>query len=156
MMTLGSDPNVMKAKDFLEMIEKDENVPPELLEKLRSGGNDLVRRLFSDEDTNEEKVKQADTYFEGIKSFVDEHEWNTSVVDKENRVIVMGFSTKIASFKVLVCVDAEAKSATINTTLPISCLSEYCFLMDSKFSRLNKTFRYGAFRLDEDNGEITY
>ena len=145
-----------KTKDFLEMLEKDENVPPELLDRLRSGGSDLIRRLFSDEDTNEEKVKQADIYFEGIKSFVDEHEWHTSVVDKENRVIVMGFSMKNAAFKVLVRVDAEAESATINAALPISCLSEYRFLIDNKLSRINETLRYGAFRLDEDDGEITY
>lgn len=145
-----------RAKGFLEMLEKDENVPPELLERLRGGGSDLIRRLFSDEDTDEEKVKQADAYFKGIKSFVDEQEWYTSVVDKENRVIVMGFSMKNAAFKVLVRVDAEAESATINATLPISCLSEYRFLMDSKLSRLNETLRYGAFRLDEDDGEITY
>lgn len=145
-----------RAKGFLEMLEKDENVPPELLERIRGGGSDLIRRLFSDEDTDEEKVKQADAYFEGIKSFVDEHEWHTSVVDKENRVIVMGFSMKNAAFKVLVRVDAEAESATINATLPISCLSEYRFLMDSKLSRLNEPLRYGAFRLDEDDGEITY
>ena len=49
-----------RAKGFMEMLEKDENVPPELLEKLRGAGSDLIRRLFSDEDTDEEKVKQAD------------------------------------------------------------------------------------------------
>ena len=119
-----------RAKGFMEMLEKDENVPPELLEKLRGAGSDLIRRLFSDEDTDEEKVKQADAYYEGIKSFIDKNEWHASIVDKENRVIAMGFSMKNAAFKVLVRVDAEAESVTINATLPISCLSEYRFLMD--------------------------
>ena len=59
-----------RAKGFMEMLEKDENVPPELLEKLRGAGSDLIRRLFSDEDTDEEKVKQADAYYEGIKTSV--------------------------------------------------------------------------------------
>lgn len=145
-----------RAKGFMEMLEKDENVPPELLEELRGAGSDLIRRLFSDEDTDEEKVKQADAYYEAIKSFIDKNEWHASIVDKENRVIVMGFSMKNAAFKVIVRVDAEAESVTINATLPISCLSEYRFLMDSKLSRLNETLRYGAFRLDEDDGEITY
>lgn len=63
-----------RANGFFEMLEKNKNVPPELLERLRGAGSDFIRRLFSDEDTDEEKVKQADTYFEGIKSFVDEHE----------------------------------------------------------------------------------
>lgn len=66
---------------------------------------------------------------------------------------MMGFSMKNAAFKVLVRVVAEAERATINVTRPISCLSEYRFLMDNKLSRINETLRYGAFRLDEDDGE---
>lgn len=145
-----------RAKGILEMLEKDENVPPELLERLLGGGSDLIRRLFSDENIDEEKIKRADAFFEGIKAFVDGNEWHASVVDKENRVIVMGFSMRNTSLKVLVRVDAEVESVTINTTLPISCLTEYRLLMDSKLGRLNETLRYGAFRLDEDDGEITY
>lgn len=58
--------------------------------------------------------------------------------------------------KVLILIDAAAESLTIDTTLPITCLTEYRMIMGSKLNKINKTLRYGAFLLDEDDGEITY
>lgn len=147
-----------KVKGFLEMLQNDDDVPSDLLEKLCSGGlpTGLLDKLLEEDEVDEGKIKQADSFFESIKSFIDGNEWHASIVDKENRVFVMGFSMRNTSLKVMVRVDGDAESVTINSILPISCLKEYRMLMGSMLTRINETLRYGGFRLDEDDGEITY
>jgi len=79
-----------------------------------------------------------------------------STIDKENRAFVLGFSMRNTLLKVLILIDAAAESLTIDTTLPITCLAEYRMIMGSILNKINKNMRYGAFLLDEDDGEIAY
>lgn len=153
-----SDPELdPKVKEFLAMLQNDDDVPPDLLEKLCSDSlPELIDKLLEENEVDEDKIKQADSFFESIKSFIDENEWLASIVDRENRVLIIGFPMRNTSLQVMVCVDAEVESVTINTTLPILCLKEYRMLMGWKLSQLNENLRYGGFRLDEDDGEITY
>lgn len=116
----------------------------------------LMRRFLSDDGVDPEKVEQADRVYEGVESFIESHGWNTILVDKKNRRFILGFALPNAPFEVAFRVDAETESLTINVVFPVNCREEYRMLMDCKLSRLNEGMRFGAFRLDEDDGEITY
>lgn len=153
------DPEVgSEVKSSLGRLYSDEDAPSFLQELLAGNVSyDLMHQLLSDDDeVNEAKLEQADKIFEGVKRFIESNGWHASVIDKEYRVLALGFSMQNTSLNVLIRVDANAESLSINTTLPITCLEEYRMLMGSELSKINESIRFGAFRLDEDDGEITY
>lgn len=145
-------------KEFLERLHEDEDGPSDLLKSLLSGDfpSDLLKHLLDDDEVSEEKECKAVKVFEDIKAFIEGNKWKASIIDPENKVFILGFSMRNTSLRVMVRVDAEAESICCNTTLPITCMEEYRMLMGSKLNQMNESLRYGAFRLDEDDGEITY
>lgn len=116
----------------------------------------FMRRLLRGKEEDQGKRERADRFFDGIKEFVESSDWYASIMDKEQHVIGMGFTMQNTTLKVLIQIDVDTESLSINATLPIICLEEYRMLMGSKLSKLNEKLRFGAFRLDEDDGEINY
>lgn len=53
-----------KVKGFLEMLQNDDDVPSDLLEKLCSGGlpTGLLDKLLEEDEVDEGKIKQADSF----------------------------------------------------------------------------------------------
>lgn len=98
-----SDPELdPKVKEFLAMLQNDDDVPPDLLEKLCSDSlPELIDKLLEENEVDEDKIKQADSFFESIKSFIDENEWLASIVDRENRVLIIGFPMRNTSLQVM-------------------------------------------------------
>lgn len=101
------------------------------------------------------KVENADRVFEGVKAYIDQNKWRANKEDPKHRIFELCFSMKYTSLKVTVRIEAITETISIITTLPITCLKEYRIIMGRHLNDIG-TPPFGAFHLDEDDGEISH
>lgn len=150
-------------KEFLEKAIAQTTEDPEIRELLASMGSDMedAEKLLgslmeADSEPDPKIMESAGKVFDGIKAFFDEKGWHSPVANRERGYFLIGFKMMFTSIRVDVHVEAEVEAIRINAILPVICEEEYRLVMGSYLTRLNQHLRFGAFHLDEDDGEITY
>lgn len=93
-----------------------------------------------------------------VKEFLDENNWHYSTRELRSDLILyeLGFAIKGVSLRVRIHVEANPNACRIDAVLPISADSTYEYPLCKVLAKENFPKRFGSFKYDERDGEITY
>lgn len=93
-----------------------------------------------------------------VKEFLDENHWHYSTRELRNDLVLyeLGFGVKGVSLRIRIHVEADPNVCRIDAILPISADSTYEYPLCKVLAKENYAKRFGSFKYDERDGEITY
>ena len=101
-------------------------------------------------------------YMEGatavVKEFLDENHWHYGIRELRNDLVLydLGFGVKGVNLRIRIHVEADPDVCRIDAVLPISADSTYEYPLCKVLAKENFAKRFGSFKYDERDGEITY
>ena len=157
-----------RREEFIKMLAELGDLPEEELAKLLadlpdesvdksedSESTSLFVKLIEEE---KEKIKRgAQKVCREIISFFAENEWKYSeVTQSEYPLYVLNFKMKSLNVSLRVIVLADQECIRFDTVLPVTCKTQNHIILSYKLTKINMPLRYGAFRLDTVDNEISY
>ena len=93
-----------------------------------------------------------------VKKFLDENHWHYGIRELRNDLVLyeLGFSIKSVNLRIRIHVEADPDVCRIDAVLPISADSTYEYPLCKVLAKENFAKRFGSFKYDERDGEITY
>ncbi len=93
-----------------------------------------------------------------VKEFLDENEWHysTRTIRADVNLFEMGFTVKGVNLRLRIHVEADPNVCRIDAILPITADEIYEYPLCKLMATLNYSKRFGSFKYDERDGEITY
>lgn len=154
--TTGDVPSEELQK-LLEQIKSDKDAPEGLLELLQrmSEDPDIDKLLREKEEDTQRKELEAQELVEHIHTFFDEKGWHYTSMDPTGKLMMLGFRMRNSTIRLHVLVEPEVECIRFNISL-FTCQEEYRMAMSQFIVETNKPLRYGAFHLDETDGEVTF
>ncbi len=114
--------------------------------------NDDAPVVLSEE--NKDYMENAVT----VKEFLDENDWDYSTSELQSDLVLYELSLGAHNIKlqIKIFVGANPNSCRINVILPITADATYEYPLCKLLAKENLTKRFGSFKYDERDGEITY
>lgn len=144
---LGDDAS---EKDIAEAIQSC------LMEQLSGalGGNDDDEPVVLSEE-NKDYMEKATA---AVKEFLDENNWHYSTREIRSDLVLyeLGFGVHNVNLRIRIHVEADPNVCRIDAILPISADATYEYPLCKVLSKENFAKRFGSFKYDERDGEITY
>ena len=144
---LGDDAS---EKDIAEAIQ---SCLMEQLSGALSGDDDDEPVVLSEEDKDYmEKATAA------VKEFLDENDWHYGTREIRSDLVLyeLGFGVHNVNLRIRIHVEADPNVCRIDAILPISADATYEYPLCKVLAKENFAKRFGSFKYDERDGEITY
>ena len=144
---LGDDAS---EKDIAEAIQ---SCLMERLSEALGGGDDDEHVVLSEENKNYmEKTIAA------VKEFLDDNNWHYSTRELRSDLVLfeLGFGVNNVHLRIRIHVEANPNVCRIDAVLPISADATYEYPLCKVLAKENYARRFGSFKYDERDGEITY
>lgn len=126
-----------------------------LMEKLTGafGSNDDESVVLSEE--NKDYMDKATTT---VKEFLDGNDWHygTHKIRSDLVLYELGFGVNNINLRIRIHVEADPNVCRIDAILPISADSTFEYPLCKVLAKENFAKRFGSFKYDECDGEITY
>lgn len=127
-----------------------------LMEQLAGviGGSDSDEPVVLSEENKEYMDKATTT----VKEFLDENDWHYGTREIRSDLVLyeLGFGVKGVNLRIRIHVEADPNVCRIDAVLPISADSTYEYPLCKVLAKENFAKRFGSFKYDERDGEITY
>lgn len=127
-----------------------------LMEQLAGaiGGSDNDEPVVLSEE-NREYMDKATAV---VKEFLDENDWHYGTREIRSDLVLyeLGFGVKGVNLRIRIHVEADPNVCRIDAVLPISADSTYEYPLCKVLAKENFAKRFGSFKYDERDGEITY
>lgn len=93
-----------------------------------------------------------------VREFLDENHWHYGTRELRNDLVLyeLGFGVKGVNLRIRIHVEADPDVCRIDAVLPISADSTYEYPLCKVLAKENFAKRFGSFKYDERDGEITY
>lgn len=93
-----------------------------------------------------------------VKEFLDENHWHYGTRELRNDLVLyeLGFGVRGVNLRIRIHVEADPNVCRIDAVLPISADSTYEYPLCKVLAKENFAKRFGSFKYDERDGEITY
>ena len=93
-----------------------------------------------------------------VKAFLDENHWHYGIHELRKDLVLyeLGFGVKGVNLRIRIHVEADPDVCRIDAVLPISADSTYEYPLCKMLAKENYARRFGSFKYDERDGEITY
>ena len=160
---------VQELKELREELGEDaseEEVEEEIEEIMQRYVAEYLERMEekeTEEETPDDGLSEEDRkYMEDatgtVREFLDAHQWNYGerAVAQGVRVFEMGFSMKNATLNIRIFIETDPKVCRIVVGLPVKADPIYEYLLCKAMATENYTRRFGGFKYDERDGEMTY
>ena len=107
--------------------------------------------------TEEQKLYMADATAT-VKKFLDDNEWHYNLRTIRDGLVVyeLGFTVKGTNLRLRIYVEADPDVCRIDAILPINADAIYEYPLCKLLTKINYSKRFGSFRYDERDGEISY
>lgn len=144
---LGDDAS---EKDIADAIQ--ECIMEQLTGVLGGGDSDEPVVLSSE---NKEYMEMATA---AVKEFLDDNDWHYSSRELRSDIVLyeLEFGVKNINLRMRIHVEADPNVCRIDAVLPISADSTYEYPLCKVLASENFSKRFGSFKYDERDGEITY
>lgn len=144
---LGDDAS---EKDIAEAIQ---SCLMEQLSGALSGDDDDEPVVLSEED--KDYMEKATT---AVKEFLDENDWHYGTREIRSDLVLyeLGFGVHNVNLRIRIHVEADPNVCRIDAILPISADATYEYPLCKVLAKENFAKRFGSFKYDERDGEITY
>ena len=127
-----------------------------LMEQLSGvlGGNDSDEPVVLSEEDKDymEKTTAA------VKEFLEENDWHYGTREIRSDLVLyeLGFGVRNVNLRIRIHVEADPNVCRIDAILPISADATYEYPLCKVLAKENFAKRFGSFKYDERDGEITY
>ena len=93
-----------------------------------------------------------------VKEFLDDNHWRYGTRELQNDLVLyeLGFGVKGVNLRIRIHVEADPNVCRIDAVLPISADSTYEYPLCKVLAKENFAKRFGSFKYDERDGEITF
>ena len=163
----GKEDEIIKAlkekRDELGDNASEEDVQKAISECLMAKLSGLAGLPGEDgEDSNVELSEEAQEYMENatavVKEFLDENDWHygSRAVREDVVLYELGFNVRNVSLRMRIHIEANPNVCRIDAVLPITADSTYEYPLCKVIAKENYPKRFGAFKYDERDGELTY
>ena len=144
---LGDDAS---EKDIAEAIQ---SCLMEQLSGALSGDGDDEPVVLSEE--NKDYMEKATA---AVKEFLDENDWHYGTREIRSDLVLyeLGFGVHNVNLRIRIHVEADPNVCRIDAILPISADATYEYPLCKVLAKENFAKRFGSFKYDERDGEITY
>ena len=107
---------------------------------------------------SDEKAEFLKECTQRIKAFLDEQELRYRVIDEGCSICIFEFYLTVTgkSFRVRFYLEADIDHMKIETQMPFMGDKDFELLVCKEITDVNYSYRYGTFRYDRHDGEITY
>ncbi len=118
-----------------------------------SGDGDSEPVVLSEE--NKDYMEKATAV---VREFLDENEWHYGTREIRSDLVLfeLGFGVHNINLRIRIHVEADPNVCRIDAVLPISADSTYEYPLCKALASENYAKRFGSFKYDERDGEITY
>ena len=127
-----------------------------LLEQLSGtlSGNDEEEHVV----LSEENMDYMEKTTAAVKEFLDENNWHyiTHAIRNDLVLYELGFGVNNVNLRIRIHVEADPNVCRIDAILPISADATYEYPLCKVLAKENFAKRFGSFKYDERDGEITY
>ena len=95
---------------------------------------------------------------EVVEAFLKENDWTYSTQSLKEGIFrfELPFTVRNVRLRLRIMLEAEAKVCQIDAVLPITPDPQYVYPLCSLLAKENYNKRYGSFKFDERDGELTY
>ncbi len=152
--------NLEYLEEMLKMVEKE---IPSIDDEGRKELADLIKKASSDENFIKMKQEIENKQKEEAKRITDEiqmllksKEWHYTNLSEDGKNILLNFKMKNTIVRLNIMIEEDAGSIRYNALLPIECEKACRMLLADYLAVINQPLRYGAFHLDNEDGEISY
>lgn len=107
---------------------------------------------------SEENKNYMDKATAAVKEFLDDNNWHYGTRELRSDLVLyeLGFGVRNVNLRVRIHVEADPNVCRIDAILPISADATYEYPLCKVLARENFAKRFGSFKYDERDGEITF